>query len=298
MSYIQLIYNPVAGQRIFKTRLDYIIDIFQRHGYELRIHRTMGNNDYDTFFDTRSFDGCEGIIIAGGDGSFNHVVNAMKRRNLDIPVGVIPAGTANDFAKHIGIPEQIQNAINTLAKMSTRKFDLGVVNGKYFVNVCSGGLLINISHEIEPELKNMLGKLAYYIKGVQQLPKFRSLRFRITSNDKVYEEELFLFLVMNGSSAGGFNRIGEYASMKDGKLDFVGIKSCPVNDIPIVFAKIMLGEHLEDKNILYFQSEHIIIESLEKEKIPTDVDGEIGPSYPLDIKVIPEGINVIINPNR
>lgn len=295
MKYMQLIYNPMAGQRTFKTRLDYMIDVFQKAGYELRVHRTMSNKDFSTFFDNRDFTGCEGILVAGGDGSFNHVVNSMRRNGLTIPVGVIPAGTANDFAKHLGIPENLQDAIDVLSDNNTRCLDLGVVNGQHFINVCSGGLLINISHQIEPEFKSAFGKLAYYIKGVAELPKFRSLKFKIHANGKTYEEDLFFFLVLNGSSAGGFNRIGEYASMKDGKLDFVGMRSCQINDVPVIFTKIMLGEHLEDKNILYFQTDHVVVESLETEKIPSDVDGEIGPEYPLDISVMPETLNVFVN---
>ena len=295
MSYVQLIYNPVAGQKVFKTRLDYMVEMFQNAGYELRIHRTSSNDDFSTFFKDRSFEDCEAVIVAGGDGSFNRTVNALKENNLDIPVGIIPAGTANDFARHIGIPDSIQNAINVVSKLNYKKLDLGKANGRYFVNVCSGGLLTNISHNIDTELKNTLGKLAYYIKGVQQLPRFRSLKFRITTKEDTYEENLFLFLVLNGSSAGGFNRIGEYASMKDGKLDFVGIKACPVNDMPSVFRKILMGDHLEDKNILFFQTDYLVIECLEEENLPSDIDGEPGPSYPLEISVVPEALKVIVN---
>jgi len=295
MEYVQLIYNPVAGQKQFRNKLDYMIEVFQKAGYELRIHRTMSNDDFITYFDGRDLSDCVGVIVAGGDGSFNRTVNTLKKKGVNVPVGVIPAGTANDFARHLGIPVNLEHSIDVLSKMNARWLDLGTVNEQYFVNVCSGGLLIDISHNIETELKNTLGKLAYYIKGVQQLPKFRSLSFRITANDTVYEEELFLFLVLNGSSAGGFNRIGEYASMKDGKLDFVGIKACPINDIPVVFTKIMLGDHLEDKNILYFQTDHLYIESLEEDEITTDVDGEPGPPFPLDIRVVPRDIQVIIN---
>ena len=295
MRYVQLIYNPVAGQKIFKTRLDYMVEVFQNAGYELRIHRTSSNEDFTSFFEKKSFEHCEAIIVAGGDGSFNRTVNALKANKLDIPLGLIPAGTANDFARHIGIPDNIQEAINVVAKLKYKKLDIGLANDRHFINVCSGGLLTNISHDIDTELKNTLGKLAYYIKGVQQLPKFRSLKFRIKTKEKTYEEDLFLFLVLNGSSAGGFNRIGEYASMTDGKLDFVGIKACPINDMAVVFRKLLLGEHLEDKNILFFQSESMVIECLEEEDLPSDIDGEKGPSYPIEISVLPQNISVIVS---
>lgn len=298
MAYIQLIYNPVAGTGVFKSRIDYMIEVFQNAGYELRIHRTRSSDDFFSIFEERDFSDCKGVIVAGGDGSLNRTVNGMKRNGVHCPLGVIPAGTANDFAKHLGIPENYTLAIDALAKMETRKLDIGLVNGQYFINVCSGGLLIDVSHNIEPELKKSLGKMAYYIKGIQQFPSIRSKHFRIHVDGDVFNAELYLFLILNGRSAGGFNRIGEYASMKDGKLDFVGIKAFDVLDIPLLFSKIVRGDHLEDKNILYFQSDHILVESLEETLVATDIDGEVGPEYPLDVEVIQEGIEVIVIRNN
>lgn len=294
MKYIQLIYNPVSGTKVFKSRLDYMIEVFQKAGYELRIHRTMDSDDFSTYILEQDLTGCQGIIVAGGDGSINHTVNAMKKKGLDCPLGVIPAGTANDYARHLSIPENINDAIDLLAKMDTRRLDVGLVNDKYFVNVCSGGHLIDVSQNIDPEWKNTFGKLAYYMKGIAALPKIRNLHFRITANGKVHEEKLFFFVVLNGSSAGGFNKLGELASMKDGELDFIGIKSFAVNDLPLLFTKIVRGEHLNDKNVLFFQSREILIENLEEEEIATDVDGEKGPNFPLHIEAIREGLDVIV----
>jgi len=295
MRYVQLIYNPFAGQRVFGSRLDFVIDTFQKEGYDVRIRRTMSPEDFSDFFEGRDFSDCVAVLIAGGDGSFSKAVNAMKRKQMTCPVGVLPAGTANDFARHLGIPDSISEAVPVMARLDSRKVDLGEVNGTYFVNVCSGGLLTSISHSVDPELKNTLGVFAYYLKGIQQLHTLRGIPFRIKANNRIYEEDLFLFVVLNGSSAGGFNRIGEFASVKDGRLDFVGLRACPVNDMPIVFAKIMMGEHLNDKNVLYFQSEHIVIECLAEEKHPSVIDGEEGPLYPLDICVHKEELNVLIN---
>lgn len=295
MQYVQLVYNPFAGQRIFGSRLDFVIETFQKTGYEVRIHRTKSPDDFNDFFVGRDFSECVAILIAGGDGSFCKAVNAIKNNGIECPVGVLPAGTANDFARHLGIPESISEAVPIMARLDSRKVDLGEVNGKYFVNVCSGGLLTSISHSIDPELKNALGVLAYYLKGIQQLHTLRGIPFRIKANNRIYEEDFFMFLVLNGSSAGGFNRIGEFASVKDGRLDFVGLRACPINDMPFVFAKIMLGEHLNDKNVLYFQSDHIVVEYLGNEKHPSVIDGEEGPHYPLDIRVHKEELNVLVN---
>ncbi len=103
MKYIQLIYNPMSGNRTFKTRLDYFLEIVEARGYELRIWRTSSVDDFATFFKENDFENCVAVFIAGGDGTVNRGVNAIKKNNLNIPVGAIPAGTANDFATHLGI---------------------------------------------------------------------------------------------------------------------------------------------------------------------------------------------------
>lgn len=295
MSYIQLIYNPESGPKTFKNHLDYVLEVFEKTGYELRIRRTISRSDVTDFIDEKTFDDCIAIIIAGGDGTINLVINSLKENGIDIPIGIIPAGTANDYANHIGVPSNIAKAIKFNSKLEYKELDLGKVNGKYFVNVCCGGILMGISHNIKPELKNAFGKLAYYIKGIQELTNIKPYNFRITTKENVYNEKLFFFLALNGSSAGGFNRIGEYASMKDGKLDFVGVRSCQPFDITRIFSKIMQGEHFNDKDVLYFRSEDILVELLDDDKVVSDIDGEVGPDYPLHISAIPKGVKVILD---
>ena len=296
MKYVKLIYNPMAGSRVFPSRLDYFIKTFQSKGYDVRIRRTESETDYDTYLVGKDLTHCEGIIVAGGDGSVNRIVNSMIKNNIDVPIGVIPAGTANDFAMHLKIPNTFTEAIEKLSLMKTKKVDVGRVNDKYFINVCSGGLLTNISQNIDTEFKNTLGKLAYYIKGVQQLPKFKKINFRITVDNQIIEENLYLFLILNGSSAGGFNKIGKDANIDDGKFDFVGIKACQINEMPTLFTKILLGEHLNDKNVLFLQGEKMLIECLDENELcqESDIDGEIGPGFPLDIEVLNKRIKVIV----
>lgn len=285
----------MAGQRFFPMYLDQFLDTFQKKGYEVRIFRTSSSDDFKEFLIDRDMTGCEAIIVAGGDGSVNQVVNAMMNQGIDLPLGVIPAGTANDFAMHIGMPTDLLEAVDRIAEMKIGSVDIGSVNDAFFINVCCGGLFSNISQNIDVELKNTLGKLAYYIKGFQQLPSFTKLKLRISNSDETVVDDFYLFLVLNGSSAGGFNRLGLDANISDGKMDFVGIKACHVGDIPGLFGKILIGEHLTDKNVLFFQSDEIKIECLNGVKgfEETDIDGEVGPIFPLDIRVLHQKLKII-----
>lgn len=295
MAYIQLIYNPMAGQRLFRNHLDRFIETFQKKGYEVRTHRTMGVGDFSNFLTSRDMSGCEALIVAGGDGSVNQVVNAMLKLDLDIPLGVVPAGTANDFAVHVGLPMDQLEAIDKLAEMNIAQVDVGKANDQYFINVCCGGLFSNISQNIDIEVKNTIGKLAYYIKGVQQLPNFTKLKLELTYEEGRIIEDFYLFLLLNGSSAGGFNKLGKDANISDGKMDFVGIKACHIGEIPTLFRKILLGEHLLDKNVMYFQSSKLNIRCLEGVRgfEQTDIDGEVGPAFPLDIEVLNKRLKIL-----
>jgi len=296
MSYIQLVYNPVSGQKFFPMYLDKFIEVFQNKGYEVRLFRTSSSKDFSTFLENRDMEGCEALFVAGGDGSINQMVNAMTKEGIQLPLGVIPSGTANDFAKHLNLPLDPVQAIESLAEMHIGSVDLGKVNDTYFINVCCGGLFANISQNIDVELKNTLGKLAYYIKGVQQLPNFRKLRFRIEHDEGIIEDFFYLFLVLNGSSAGGFSRLGQSADIRDGLMDFVGIKACPVAEMPSLFGRILLGEHLNDRNVVFFKSTYIKIDLLEgsTDFEATDIDGEVGPSFPLTIDVLHRKLAVIL----
>lgn len=296
MKYVKLIYNPMSGARVFPSRLDYFISVFQKKGYDVRIRRTENPHDFSTYLIGKDLSNCEAIIVAGGDGSVNKIVSCMINNNIDIPLGVVPAGTANDFATHLGIPWNFTEAIEILSNMKTKRVDVGKVNDQYFINVCSGGLFTNISQNIDIEFKNNLGKLAYYIKGVQQLPKFRKINFKIDNGNEIINDYFYLFLLLNGSSAGGFNKLGRNAAIDDGQMDFIGIKACSLNEMPTLFAKLLRGEHLNDKNVVFFQSNKISIECLEGNELceESDIDGEIGPKFPLNIKVLNRKINVIV----
>lgn len=295
--YIQLIYNPVAGHKFFPVYLDKFIEVFQSKGYEVRVFRTSSSEDFSTFLKGRDMSGCAAIFVAGGDGSINRIVNAMFSEEIELPLGVIPSGTANDFAKHLNLPLDTNDAIEKLAEMQIGSVDLGKVNDSYFINVCCGGLFANISQNMDIELKNTLGKLAYYIKGVQQLPRFKRLKFKIEYDEGTIEDYFYLFLILNGSSAGGFSKLGQSADIRDGLMDFVGIKACTIVEMPNLFRRILMGEHLNDKNIVFFKSKHIKIDCIEgNERFDeTDIDGEAGPNFPLTVDVLYRKLKVIVS---
>jgi YegS/Rv2252/BmrU family lipid kinase len=257
-----------------------IIDKLQRGGYELTPHRTISVEDiYENIKLSRYYD-C--ILVAGGDGSINHVVNAMVQNNIKVPLGIFPCGTANDFATHLKITKNIAEACKNIVSGNTTDIFLGKINDRYFVNVAAGGLLTDISQKIDINMKNTLGKMAYYIKGIEKLPDFRPINITVKNQGKVIKEKVFLFVILNGSMAGGFT-LAPDSIAKDANLNFIGVKICNIIDLFNLFIKMLRGEHLGSNNIIYLKGNEFIVEC--DENIETDVDGELGPAFPLNIRL-------------
>ena len=289
MNKVKFIYNPYSGEGAILKDIDKIIDMHQKEGYTVVPYRIQKGVDVvnaleeiDEFY--------RYILIAGGDGTIDTVVNAMKSKEIELPIAVLPVGTANDFAKFLGMTNNIKDNVEQIFNSKPVKVDLGHVNDKYFVNVLSTGLFTDVSQKTDTTLKNTLGKLAYYIKGIEQLPNFRSLNVKITADGKVYDSPMYLMLVFNGQTAGGF-KIALDAQVDDGLFDILILKSCHIPEFIHVFLKFMMGEHTDDPRVEYIKARELLIETTED--IVTDIDGEKGPDFPLRVSCIKGGIEVL-----
>ncbi len=302
MKKLKLLYNPFSGNKSFKFDLDVCIGIFQRGGFEVHPFRSMVEGDIEKHIMEMSAD-YDIIVVSGGDGTINIVLNAMMHRKMNIPLGIIPSGTANDFATYLGFKNgQVEEACQAIVSAKPVPIDLGLVNNEtYFINVCAGGLLTNVSQTVDKDMKNALGNLSYYLKGVEQLPSFHKIPFRITTSKEVIEDDLYLYMIMNSAGTGGFTKLSPQASIQDGLFEFLAIRARSLIELSPVFLKMLTGEHINDKkNILYIRDSYFKVECLEDDFniLESTVDGEMGPKMPFELKVVSKAIRVFFNPMR
>ena len=292
MKKLGLIYNPVSGHALFKAKLDPLIDLFQRHGIVLCPYRTRGGGEDDLgrFL-------CEicpdGVLAAGGDGTVHAVVNAMIESDADIPLGILGSGTSNDFATHMGIHGDWDAYVERIAADESRRVDLGLLeaHGQYFVNVVSAGMLTGIAHEVKSAYKNALGKVAYYLKGIGEIPRLRSFSVQITADEVCYEEELFLFVIANSPVVAGMRQIGQDISIDDGMLDLLAVKKTGLPQFMSVAADLFSGKPVTDReNILHIRAKSFKIHA--EEALHSDIDGECGPPLPLYVRTLPLALSV------
>ena len=294
MKRLLLVYNPVSGHAAFKSKLDGIVEAFQRRGILLTMYRTRKDN-YSDFVDFVTESHADGIIAAGGDGTLHAVVNWVLNSKIELPIGIIGSGTSNDFASYLGIKNHLETYFDRIAAGNTRKVDVGLINNeKYFINVASAGAFTAIAHEVNVKLKNVFGKLAYYIQGIGELPKFKAVKIQVDADGVIFELDAFLFIVLNSGTVAGMKKVADFAKIDDGKLDFLAIKKCSPKNLIKIFKGIMSGKgvNLNNENILHLQSSTFNISSTAE--LVSDIDGEIGSSLPIEIKTIPQILDFFV----
>ncbi len=285
-----LVYNPVSGNAAFKQRLDEMVWHFQKRGAFLMLYRTSKELSDLALYARES--GAEGILVAGGDGTVHEVINVLVREAIDVPLAIIGSGTSNDFATYLGLTGELDAYIERILARKTIRADLGRLGEAYFINVASAGVMTNIAHEVDVRLKNTLGKMAYYLKGISELPKFRSVKFSIEADGEMHEVEGFLFVIANSGVVGSFSNVAARASIDDGKLDLLLVKKCSLPELVALTAEIVAGKGISEKNVLYLQAERFSIEA--DAPLLSDVDGEQGPPLPMQVEVVPRAIELFV----
>lgn len=289
----RLIYNAGAGQNKFKPFIDDIVGTICDAGHEVTVFRASKKVHVEDFIKTTPKD-THGIIVAGGDGTLNRVVNAMMKYNVNIPIGIIPAGTSNDFATHLKIPTDFIKCTEMILQDRIENVDIGKVNDKYFINVLSAGLFASTSYKTDKRLKEVFGQLSYFLTAATQTLQYKPLKVKIETDDAIYEEKIAVFVIFNGSSVGRIDKFSDDSSVQDGKLDLVMLRECKINEAVRIFGEILDRTYLENPNVIYMREGHYKITLIEGKCDRPDTDGDEGPDFPIDVECIESGIRVFL----
>ena len=227
------------------------------------------------------------MVVAGGDGTVNFAVNAMKRKGLDIPLGVIPAGTANDFAGALGMSSDPLEAARQIASGTEERVDCGRVNDLYFVNVFSFGVFTTTSQRTPDERKHRIGKLAYLVEGVKEFCSMHAMPLEIVADGEHFDLRSLMVLIFNGETAGGF-RLARRSSIKDGLFDCLLLEKKDIITSTLAMGRYLLGGN--PKIVRQLRARRIDIHSTCNE--PTDVDGQPGAEFPLHIECLPGALRI------
>lgn len=291
MRKVVLVYNPVSGNSLFKHKLDEVFQVFGDEGICVIPYRTR-KEGLTGFVELVQSVSPEGVLIAGGDGTVSLVVQEILCAKLDVAVGILPSGTSNDFARYVGLSGDLPSYARAVAENRTMMIDVGQVNDRYFINVVGAGLAAGVAHSVHADLKNTLGKMAYYLRGIGEVPRFRPMEIELEIDGVPYKELVLMFLVLNSGTVAGFPNVLP-AKINDGMLDIVLVNQCSWADLVSLFVGILAGKDVRlHKCVQYYQAQSIKV--CAEEEIESDIDGELGPYLPLEIKAVPAAVRLYI----
>ena len=271
---LYFIYNPHAGKEHIRGRLYGIIQAMADADYEISIYPTKG------YLDARDKimalpEGYDLVVCSGGDGTLDEVVSGMMHREKKLPIGYIPAGTCNDFARSLKIPGDMAKAARIAVRGERFGCDVGSFNDRNFVYIAAFGIFTDVSYSTRQEIKNALGHMAYLLEGMKRLNNVKSYPMKVTSEEQSFEGEFLFGMVTNSKSVGGFKSIiGKNVFFDDGVYEMTFIRR-PNNPIEIQeILAALLVERIDSKDMYSFRSSRVTVEA--REPVPWTLDGEFG----------------------
>lgn len=302
MKKLLFVYNPRAGKEILKPRLSDVLDIFVKAGYEVTVHPTQAYRD--AYYQIKEYEVGKYDLIAcsGGDGTIDEVATGMmKRREMGkdvVPVGYIPAGTTNDFAKSLHIPRKPLAAADNAVKGVPFPCDIGKFNDSVFVYIAAFGIFTDVSYETDQAVKNVLGHMAYILEGAKRIFNIPSYKIKVEHDGEVIEDEFIFGMVTNSRSVGGFsNMVGKNIVFDDGLFEVTLIKT-PKNPIALqeIIAALLI-EQVDTKHMYTFKTKKITFDSVEE--IPWTLDGEFGGEQDyVEIENVQKAMEIMVPENH
>lgn len=292
MKRARLIYNPTSGREILKRNLPEILEKLEVAGYETSCHATTGAGDATNAAMLAVERQYDVVIAAGGDGTIHEVVNGLAEQEYRPKLGIIPAGTTNDFARALHIPRDVGSAVDIITRGELIPVDIGRINDRYFINIAGGGRITELTYEVPSKLKTMLGQLAYYLKGMEMLPFINASDLRIEYDGKLFEGEAMMFLIGLTNSIGGFERLAPDASINDGLFSLLILKKVNLAEFVRIATLAIRGEHVNDPNVIYTQANRIKVYS--EEKVQLNLDGEFGGLLPAEFANLYRHLEVFV----
>lgn len=294
------IYNPVSGKGKIAKQLDYIVNSLKKTYSQVDVYATKAAGDMARFA-SDAIGKYDAIVFAGGDGSFNEILQAIAKAENPPILGYIPSGTANDIGHTLKIPKNVKKALKIIKEGKEAKLDCMKVNDQYAMYVVCAGAFVSATYTTSQKLKNKSGKLAYFLHGA--IHNLRLNVFNVECSNKTLSKNLHnvLILFINSRYVASF-KVNKQASLCDGKIEVAIIEQ---KEKPNFFQKIgalfsvaklfLFGYKVKGKRIVRFEGSKFNVNV--NDDIVWNFDGEKGLSGNIDIEVVPEKVRMIVPQN-
>ncbi len=272
-----LIVNPCSGRAKMYTELLKVVEVFSYADYLVSVYPTKARGDATQYVENLNHDDFDLIVVCGGDGTLNEVIEGIMKSKNEIPLGYIPSGTLNEWSSGLNISRNIETAAKDILNGKKIRLDIGRFNDKYFSYTASFGAFTGASYSTPQEVKNVLGQSAYFFEGIKSLSAIKPIHMKITTEDRVVEGDYLFGAISNSLSVGGIVKYDKTpVGLNDGIFEIILIKN-PDNIVklqPLVDG--ILKHEFDREGIEFFRSEKFVIET--NEEVAWTLDGEYAKS--------------------
>ncbi len=291
-----VVLNPVAGQDDPLRVRRLLGGAFAVRGASFDLVETTGAGDAERFAREGVAAGYRAVVAVGGDGTVAEAITGLA--GTGVPLGIVPRGTGNQVASNLGIPLDLEGAVEVAVRGVPRPMDLGQLDdGHYFALMAGAGWDAEVMADATRELKDRWGFGAYLYAGLRRALVPPSAHFRITADDQEFEVDAATVIVANvGQIVYRMLpvelRIGPGVSFHDGKLDVCIFAPRTFPDVAAVLWRVARGRYVGDERMIYLQAERIRVES--DAPVVTQVDGELVGETPLAVRAVRGGVDVLV----
>ncbi len=278
MKKLYFILNLQSGKATISSKLAVVIDMFTKAGYEVTARPTQERMDACAAAKYACGQGFDLIVCSGGDGTLNEVIQGVMRSEKKLPIGYIPAGSTNDFARGVGIPRNIIDAVQWIIDGKKYPCDIGSFNDKFFTYIVAFGAFTEVTYETSQQVKNVLGHVAYVLNGISRLKNIKSYHMKITYDDEIIEDNYIFGMVTNSSSVAGLLSLNNFL-LDDGLYEVTLIKT-PGNPLDlqrIIHSLLNIDIDIDTAYIKSFRTSKIRFEC--DDELQWTIDGEFGGAY-------------------
>lgn len=284
-----IIFNPTAGAGRSYKALDVVQQILKEQNKEYTVLKTEYSQHAIELAKSCVGKGYEGVISIGGDGTLLEVAQGLQDTNEIM--GVIPAGTGNDYRDAIGVPNDVEKALGVIIEGHSKRVDTGLINGeRSFINVAGTGFDVEVVRNMNKVRKVFTGGFAYLLGIIMSILGWKNKKLTITMDGKQMQREVLLIAVANGKCFGGGLRISPDSDVADGLFNIVIINKVAKPRILIELPKLKKGQLNKISVAEQFTCKEITIEC--EQKLEFNLDGEIGGQTPMTFTLKKSALNV------
>ena len=301
MSKVMLIINPSSGKGAGKEIQSDLEKALSASFDDVEIRFTEGEGDAKDWAREASDEGCEAVVVVGGDGTVNEGISGIAEADSTIKFGFIPLGTANDLARALGISLEPQKAAEDLANFKTRKIDIAKINDLYFCNVAAIGSIPTAVMETSSEEKSKFGFFAYVRDSMRAVLNDNQYTYKLVlDDDEEIEISTKVLVIALTNSVGSFENMIAGATPDDGLLHIMTLKDENLlAELPGMLQELNGGYISEANNMITYNVKKVAISVVNEDadEVKVNIDGEVGPALPINIEVLPSHVEVMV-PNK